>query len=132
MGHTILFTSYKEWTKSDILFLYRSQDLLEKLLAILKNEINGGRLRVSSRAGTEGWIFLYFLSLILYLALSNTKKKHTLYSKWTVTETLMEMKKIRVVEISSGKQYLNEITKKQRTLFDQLSNPVPVGVKHSY
>jgi len=33
-------------------------------------------------------------------------KKHTLYSKWTVTELLSETKKIRVVEMSSGKQYL--------------------------
>ena len=33
-------------------------------------------------------------------------KKHILYSKWMITELLSEMKKIRVVEISSGKQYL--------------------------
>jgi len=92
--------------KSDILFFYRSRDLLEKLFDILKNEINGRWLRVSSRAGTEGRIFLYYISFILYSALSNTMKKHILYSKWMITELLSEMKKIRVVEISSGKQYL--------------------------
>jgi len=60
MGHALLLTNQKEWTKSDILSLYRSQDLLEKLFDVLKNEINGKRLRVSSRAGAEGRIFLSF------------------------------------------------------------------------
>ena len=54
-------------------------------------------------------------------------KEKELYSKYTIPEVFFELKKLRRVEMTNGKEYLTEVSKKQRTLFEKFEVPVPVG-----
>ncbi len=126
MGKTILLTNNPSFEREDLLTLYRRKDALEKMFDIIKNELEGGRLKVSSREAMEGRIFLTYLSLILYSELSRVMKEKNLYKTYTLTEVFYELKKLRVVTLNNGNSYLTEVSKKQRNLFEQFEVPIPV------
>lgn len=127
MGKTILLTNNPTLGREDILNLYRRKDVLEKMFDSIKNELEGGRLKVSSREAMEGRIFLIYLSLILYSALSKIMREKNLYKTYTLAEVFYELKKLRVVTLSNGKSYMTEVSKTQRTLLDHFGVPIPVG-----
>ena len=126
MGKTIILTNDAELGRDEILSLYRRKDTLEKMFDIIKNELDCGRLKVSSREAVEGRVFLTYLSLIIYSALSQIMQEKDLYKTYTLSEVFYELKKLRVVTLNSGKSYLTEVSKKQRFLFEQFEVPVPV------
>ena len=127
MGRMILITNKIDLEKEEILSFYRKKDKLEKMFDVMKNEITSGRLRVRSQYSVEGRIFITFVSLILYSELHRIMKEKELYSKYTIPEVFFELKKLRVVKMTNGKEYLTEVSKKQRTLFEKFEVPVPVG-----
>jgi len=127
MGYTVLLTNDTTYTRDELLLMYRKRDFIERLFDVLKNELNENRLRVTTRVSMEGRIFLIFISLILYAALDRRMHNNGLYKKYTVSEVLSELKKLRYVEMTRGRCYLTEVTKRQRILFESLEVPVPVG-----
>jgi len=110
-----------------VLEFYCSRDVVEKMFDVMKNELSSKRLRVSSRAVVEGRIFLTFLSLILYFEVHRVMKEEGLYKSYTISEVFRELKKLKVVGLSNGKEYLTEITKRQRALFEKFGVSIPVG-----
>ncbi len=126
MGYRVLVTDVRDKGAEEIIHLLRRKDSVEKLFDVLKNELRENRLRVSSRDSMEGRLFLSFLSLIVYGALIGRMKEGGLIKGYTVKEVLNELKKIRVVEMASGKRYLTEISKKQRDIFESLKVNIPV------
>lgn len=126
MGRMILLTNDFELSASDLLLLYRRKDELEKLFDIMKNELREERIRVGSREAMEGRLFLYYLSLILYAALSKVMKTKNLYKTYSLSEVLQELKKLRMVTLSNGKSYLTELSKQQRFFFEQFEIPIPI------
>jgi transposase len=127
MGKTVLVTNDPVPGREEILNLYRRKDALEKMFDVIKNELESGRLRVSSKEATEGRIFLTFLSLILYSEVSRVMKEKNLYKTYTISEALFELKKLRLVTLTNGKNYLTEVSKKQRNLFEKFELPIPVA-----
>ena len=125
MGYVIHLTNDAARERDEVLRLYARRDRVEKLFDVLKNELIEGRLRVSSREALEGRLFLAFLALVLHSLLDNAMRDRELYKQWSVAEVLAELKKLRRIEMSSGRTYLTEITKKQRTLFEKLNIPIP-------
>ena len=126
LGKMILLCSVREMDRIEVLSLYRKKDFIEKVFDVMKNEIDDGRLRIRSVDSLEGKLFLMFISLILHTALSNIIQKKGLYKKYTLSEILYELKKLRVVEMLNGQRYLTEITKTQRELYENLGIPLPV------
>jgi transposase len=127
MGKMILLSNDAQLDREALLLLYRRKDAIEKLFEIMKQELAGNRLRVHSREAMEGRIFLGWLSLILYIALSHLMRDEKLFSSYTVAEVLWEMKKLKVVEMSNGRSYLTEVSKRQRILFEKFRVEVPIG-----
>lgn len=127
MGKTVLLTNDPVLGREDILNLYRRKDALEKMFDAIKNELESGRLRVSSKEAMEGRIFLTFLSLILHSEVSRVMKEKDLYKTYTLSEVLFELKKLRIVTLTNGKSYLTEVSKRQRNLFEKFEVPVPVA-----
>lgn len=127
MGKTVLLTNDPDLGREDILNLYRRKDALEKMFDVIKNELESGRLRVSSKEVMEGRIFLTFLSLILHSEVSRVMKEKDLYRTYTLPEVFFELKKLRVVTLNNGKNYLTEVSKRQRNLFEKFEVPVPVA-----
>ncbi|MGQ9617116.1 MAG: IS1634 family transposase [Spirochaetota bacterium] len=127
MGKTILITNTPVIEREELLNLYRRKDVLEKMFNTIKNELEGGRLKISSREAMEGRLFLTYLSLILYSELSRVMKEKYLFRSYTVSEVLFELKNLRAVTLDNGKVYLTEVSKKQRMLFENFEVPIPVG-----
>lgn len=127
MGKTVLLSNDPALGREDILSLYRRKDALEKMFDIIKNELESGRLRVSSKEAMEGRIFLTFLSLILYSEVSRVMREKDLYKTYTLSEVFFELKKLRIVSLTNGKSYLTEVSKKQRNLLEKFEVPVPVA-----
>jgi len=86
-----------------------------------------GRLRVSSREAMEGRLFLTYLSLIIHSALSRIMKEQDLFKTYTLAEVFSDLKKLRLVTLTSGTTYLTEISKKQRQLFEKFDVPIPTA-----
>jgi len=126
MGNTVLITNDPGLGREDILNLYRRKDVLEKIFDIIKNELESGRLKVSSKEAMEDRIFLTFLSMILYSEVSRVMKEKDLYKMYTLSEVFFELKKLRLATLTNRKSYLTEIYKRQRNLFEKFELPVPV------
>jgi len=127
MGKTILLTNDPKVGGEDILMFYRRKDVLEKMFDVIKNELDNGRLRVSSREAMEGRLFLTYLSLIIHSALSRIMKEQDLFKTYTLAEAFCDLKKLRLVTLTSGKTYLTEISRKQRLMFEKFDVPIPTA-----
>jgi len=127
MGKTILLTNDKTIGRDDILMFYRRKDVVEKMFDVIKNELENGKLRVSSREAMEGRLFLTYLSLIIHSALSRIMKEQDLFKSFTMAEVFADLKKLRIVTLTSGRTMLTEITKRQRMLFQKFDVPLPVA-----
>ncbi len=97
---------------------YRNKDRIEKIFDVLKNEMDGDRLRIHSDMATQGKLFVKFIALILYMKMSNTMKENKMFDKLTVKEVLLELRKIKKTFIDKDTIILGEITKKQRLILE--------------
>ena len=125
MGASIMLSNHQDVQPETILDLYRRKDYLEKTFDVLKNEFDGKRLRGHSKEAIEGRLFIKFLSLILYAALGNMMRQQQLFKQYSVKELMHELKKLRIVELTNGKSYLTEISKRQRDIFSKFAIDIP-------
>ena len=127
MGKMILLTNDGQLKRDELLLWYHRKDSLEKLFDIMKNELEEGRLWTGSKEAMQGRLFVNFLSIVLYAALSQQMKEAQLYQSFSVSEVLYELKKLKLVELSNGKSLLTEISKRQRILYQKLNVPIPAA-----
>jgi transposase len=123
MGMNLIIVTDLSMARDDVLSEYRSRDSIEKAYDILKNENGQDRLHISTRAQAEGRIFLAFLALILACELDQRMRKADLYKLFTVSEVFAELAKIRALHMTGGTTRILELSKKQRTLLEQLNVP---------
>src|SRR5688572_26110121 len=97
MGKMILLTNDGQLKRDELLLWYRRKDSLEKLFDIMKNELEEGRLWTGSKEAIQGRLFVNFLSIVLYAALSQQMKETQLYQSFSVSEVLYELKKLKLV-----------------------------------
>ena len=116
-GYFILSTNRDDLDKETILTNYRNKDQVEKVFDLLKNEMDGGRLRAHSQANAEARLFIKFLALIIRSEIIKTMRAKKLFKKYTVRELLAELKKIKRTNIH-GETIISEISKKQRQIFE--------------
>jgi transposase len=124
-GATLMLTNHPDLDREKILELYRRKDYLEKAFDVLKNELDGKRLRGHSRDAINGRLFIKFISLILYSALTNKMREKDFFKQHTLREIIYELKKLRIIEMDNGKLYLTEISKRQRELFNKFEVEIP-------
>jgi len=126
MGNTIILTNSFAVDKKDILYFYKKKDYLEKMFDILKHELDGKRLRGHSKEVIEGRLFVKFITLILYSAISQVMREKKLFQKYSVKELIFELKKLRTVEMTDGKSFLTEVSKRQKDILKSFDLGVPV------
>ena len=117
-GYFIVAGRKSEIDKCWLLDDYRNKDMIEKIFDVLKNEMDGSRLRVHSDTTVQGKLFVKFIALILYMKMSRTMKENKLFDKLTIKEVLLELRKIKKTFIDENTTILNEITKKQRQILE--------------
>jgi transposase len=124
MGIFILISSTKQDLKL-MLTQYRQRDEVEKVFDAGKNELFGNVLRVHTNETMESTMFILFLSLIIQTCVGSKMKKGKVDSKYSIQSLFFELHKLKKA-IWQGKICLiNEITKAQRILFEQLQIVLP-------
>ena len=116
-GMTVLITNDDTLNKEKALSLYRRRNNVEMTFNVLKNRLDGGRLRTHSTDAASGKLFLLFIALILYSALDKLMRDKKVYNKYTISELLEMLKNIRIVKLQSGPTYLTEVPKKAKDIF---------------
>jgi|SaaInlV_200m_DNA_2_1039689.scaffolds.fasta_scaffold19235_1 transposase len=117
MGIFLILTNCEKINKEEVLKNYRQRDNVEKIFDILKNEIDGNRLRAHSQYNVNGRLFIKFISMILYAEISKTMKNTNLFNQYSVKELFAELKKLKMVKINDDVSFLSEISKKQKNIF---------------
>ena len=130
MGTFILSTNQQNLDKIDVLTYYRQRDRVEKVFDIVKNELDGNRLRAHSQYNTDGRLFIKFIALIIYTEISKIMKEKNLFKKYTVKELLKEIKKIKITTIEKNSPFLSELSKKQKMILDAFD--AKENLLHSY
>jgi transposase len=125
MGKMIIITNLKNMDKESVLFLYKRRNEVERLFDVLKNEIDGDRIRNHPNETMEGKLFLLFITLILIASLDRIMVRKGLYKEQSLSHIIYELKKIKVVETNNGKRFLTEISKIQKTTYKEFEVPIP-------
>jgi len=125
MGKMIIVTNLENMDKEKVLFLYKRRNEVERLFDVLKNEIDGNRIRNHSNETMEGKLFLLFITLILIASLDRIMVSKGLYKEQSLSNIIYELKKIKVVETNNGKRFLTEISKTQKTIYKEFEVPIP-------
>jgi len=125
MGKMCLITNRTDLGKEEALSLYKRRNEIERLFDVLKNEIDGNRIRNHSDEAMAGKLFILFVTLVLYASLDKLMKEKGLYKLHTLQELIYELKKIKVVETNNNNKFLTEISKKQRTIYKQFNVSPP-------
>ena len=96
--------------------MYRSRDRIEKSFKIMMDYLEGLPIRIHDRHGLSGYISLLFFSLILELNMMKEMRKIRLAKKYSIKDLFIELSKIMIVELTSEKKIITEISKKWEKL----------------
>ena len=124
LGYFVIATNEKT-DKITILEYYRNRDIVEKIFDVMKNEMDGSRLRVHSNYNADGKLLVKFIALILYMHISRQMKQAKLFDKVSLNEMLNEFKKIKITHIEHFDPIISELTKKNKKLFADLKIQAP-------
>ena len=108
-------------TSQDILDIYRRKDVIEKSFDEIKNGLDLKRLRVHSEVAMDGKMFVAFIALILKTFIHNKLKNYIdANGSMSMAQVFDELRMVKVVKVKNGISLLNPLTKKQRTLWEQM------------
>lgn len=117
-GIMILISSFAI-PKEDIVPAYYVRQTAEKMFGFSKDDLNILPLRVHTEEGLRGFLFLQFLSLILFVQLKkNIGKKHT------VEEVLLTFRNLKC-KLYEKELIINEPTRQQKDLAKLLGFILP-------
>jgi transposase len=107
----LLYSGHLSW--QECLSWYRERDGVEKIFKTLKHDLAGEPLRVQSREGLIGGAFINFLALAMRCRLQRMMRGCDLCQKHSLPALILEMQKMRAVELADGRLQLDQTTKKQ-------------------
>jgi len=120
MGKFFLFyNGERDWV--ECLSTYRERDIVEKGFKTMKNNIQSLPLNTNKDSTTKGFMFVYFIGLIIRMRLLNIMREIKVIEEYTVESLLLELEKIRKVELQNGEVMVTEITRKQKQIMEKLN-----------
>ena len=120
MGKFFLFY-YGEHDWMECLTIYRERDIIEKGFKIMKNDIQSLPLNTSKDSTTKGFIFVCFIGLIIRTRLLSMMRETKIIEDYTVESLLLQLEKIRKVELQNGVIVVTELTRKQKEIMEKLN-----------
>jgi transposase len=93
---------------------------VEKGFEMLKHDFAALPMNAHKTETVKGFLFLCFLSLILRMRLLKQMQDTGLCEKYTVDALLLELEKIKKVELSNDEMLVTELTKKQKDILARL------------
>lgn len=117
-GIMILISSF-EISKEEVVPAYYIRQTAEKMFGFSKDDLNILPLRVHTEEGLRGFLFLQFLSLILFVQL-----KKRIGKKHTVEEVLLTFRNLKC-KVYEKELIINEPTRQQKDLAKLLGFILP-------
>lgn len=119
MGKFFLFYSKKQdWV--DCLMMYREKDLIEQGFKRLKQDLQALPLNTQKDSTTRGFLFICFIGLLIRMKLLRQMKKTRLINEYTVEKLLLELEKMKKIQLANGEMITTEVTKKQKLIMEKL------------
>lgn len=115
----LLYRGQISW--QECLSIYRSKDIVEKGFEILKNDLEVRTPQVKKESTLRGLLFVCFIGLILRMRLSKKMDEAGLSKRYSVEGLLLELSKLKVIEMTDGKRIKTELTKKQKEIISLLN-----------
>jgi len=131
-GAFVMIVNGETQDKMQIIEYYRNRDEVEKDMHSLKNELDGKRIRAHNSHTANGRIFVKFLAMIIRAKIINVIKKHEKLKNYSVNEIFAELRKLKVNCFDEDNNFITEITKKQKTIFEAFSISDKVILEHGY
>jgi transposase len=94
--------------------------VIEKAFFDLKNNLDFRRLRTHSNKTTEGKIFVGYLALIMRSYILSKIKANKATERHTIEKVLLELKKIKIIDMADGRRILSVLTKTQKDILSAL------------
>jgi len=117
-GIMILISS-SELDRENVISLYYTRQIAEKLFGFSKDDLNLLPLRVHKEETLRGYLFLQFASLVVYSLL-----KRELGRDYTVEEVLLTLRNLKC-KVYEDEIIVQELTKQQRKIFERFGIMVP-------
>ena len=117
-GIMILISS-SELDRENVISLYYTRQIAEKLFGFSKDDLNLLPLRVHKEETLRGYLFLQFASLVVYSLL-----KRELGRDYTVEEVLLTLRNLKC-KVYEDEIIVQELTKQQRKIFEKFGIMVP-------
>ncbi len=115
------FIFYKgEFDWMTCLSTYREKDIIEKGFDTFKNDFQALPLNAKTESTIRGLLFVNYLSLIVRMRLINQMRECGLLKNYTVEKLLLELEKIKKIQLANEDVVVTEITKKQNDILDVL------------
>lgn len=108
-----------------ILNVYRTKDVVEKSFENIKDDLDLERLRIHSDEAMEGRVFIGFISLIITSYIRKIMDEQKIYRSYSLNELYSELKKLRLIQFSNGKQILTEFTSVHKEIFKAFGIEMP-------
>jgi transposase len=122
-GYFVFLTSDLKLSPLGLVDIYKNRDVIEKAFFDLKNNLDFRRLRTHSDKTTEGKIFVGFLALIMRSYILSKIKASKATERYTIEKALLELKKIKVIDMADGGRILSVLTKTQKDILSALGLP---------
>jgi transposase len=87
----------------------------------MKNDVQSLPLNTNKDSTTRGFIFVCFIGLIIRTRLLNMMRETKIIEDYTVQSLLLELEKIRKIELQNGKVIVTELTRKQKQIVEKLN-----------
>lgn len=115
-----MLISSKNIPNNEVLQAYYTRQSIEQIFGFSKSEIDLLPIRHHSDATVRGYLFLQFLLLIIFIEIHEN-----LNGKFTVEQAFMILRTLKC-KIYENTQILQELTKKQKQIFELSKILVPV------
>ena len=117
-GKMVLLSTQKH-SSSDIVPLYYTRQIAERMFGIAKDDLNILPLRTHSERNYNGFMLLAFISLIIICAI-----KDKLGNKISIEQAVATLKNLKC-KVFDNDIVPGEVTKKQRLIFENAGVLVP-------
>ena len=125
LGFFVIISSKENLTKEEVLSFYRDKDRIEKIFDNTKNELDTKRLHSHSKTATDGRLFVKFIATIIYQYITKIMKDKDLFKKYSVTELLKEVSKIKMISVPEIDNFTTECSKTQNEIFSKFDIKFP-------
>jgi len=128
--YLMITNSDTELDRIEMLNYYRNKDRVEKLFDLVKNEMDGSRLRAHNDFTNHGRLFIRFLALILASHINQVMSDKKLFKTFSMKEMLIDLKKIKHIQLFNSTPFVSEVSKKHKKIFEAFN--IPIEKLHSY